>query len=138
MPKDITLPLILTIEETATYLRLPKETIEQQAIEGKIPGKQIQNSWRFLRSAIDMWLQSGKTQIAYQNGTNGQAKSIAERLEIAESALETVREELKQKPKRRRVSKEELAAAVELMRSEYTDNKELTAFTALDGEDFYV
>ena len=70
MPKDITLPLILTIEETATYLRLPKETIEQ-------------------------------------------------------------------KPRRRGVSKEELAAAVELMRSEYTDNEELTAFTALDGEDFY-
>lgn len=52
------LPDVLTIEETASYLRLPKETIEKEAIHGKIPGKRIQDTWRFLKAGIDNWLQT--------------------------------------------------------------------------------
>jgi hypothetical protein len=37
----MTLPEVLTIEETASYLRLPKETIEEEAVYGKLPGKRI-------------------------------------------------------------------------------------------------
>lgn len=37
----------------------------------------------------------------------------------------------------KQLQKERLATAVELLYSEYESNDELTAFTTLDGEDFY-
>jgi excisionase family DNA binding protein len=49
---------VLTLEEVAKYLRLPKETIERQAAQGKIPGRRIEDIWRFLKKAIDHWLQN--------------------------------------------------------------------------------
>lgn len=49
---------VLTLEEAADYLRLPKETIERQAAQGRIPGRRIEDTWRFLRAAIDDWLRS--------------------------------------------------------------------------------
>ena len=58
MQQNMTLPRVLTIEETASYLRLPQETIERQAIYGKIPGRLIDNTWRFFRPAIEEWLAS--------------------------------------------------------------------------------
>ncbi|MGH9803044.1 MAG: helix-turn-helix domain-containing protein [Blastocatellia bacterium] len=47
---------VLTLEEAANYLKLPSETIGREATQGNIPGRQIANSWRFLKSAIDDWL----------------------------------------------------------------------------------
>lgn len=52
------LPEVLTLEEVADYLRLPKAIIERQAVQGKIPGRCIEGTWRFLRDAIDEWLRS--------------------------------------------------------------------------------
>lgn len=49
---------VLTLEEVAYYLRLPKETMERQALQGQVPGRQIDGQWRFLKAAIDEWLQS--------------------------------------------------------------------------------
>ncbi|MFN3762209.1 MAG: hypothetical protein ACK4WK_03285 [Anaerolineae bacterium] len=64
---------------------------------------------------------------------------IPERLTIVESVLQGVREELQQAS--RRVSRAEwryrLAMAAEALLPDYLENAELTAFTALDGEDFY-
>jgi excisionase family DNA binding protein len=53
-----TIPDVLTLEEVADYLRLSKETIERQAIQGQIPGRRIEDTWRFLKAAIDDWLRS--------------------------------------------------------------------------------
>lgn len=52
------LPDVLTLEETASYLRMPTETIERVATRGQLPGRRIEDSWRFLREAIDEWLRS--------------------------------------------------------------------------------
>ncbi len=52
------MPNVLTLEETAEYLRLPKETIERQAKKGQLPGRRIEDTWRFLKAAIDDWLRS--------------------------------------------------------------------------------
>ena len=49
---------ILTLEETSEYLRLPVEIVLNQALKGDIPGRQIEDNWRFLKSAIDDWLRS--------------------------------------------------------------------------------
>jgi excisionase family DNA binding protein len=51
-----TIPDVLTLEEVANYLRLSKETIERQASQGQIPGRRIEDTWRFLKAAIDDWL----------------------------------------------------------------------------------
>ncbi len=47
---------VLTLEEVADYLRLPRETVERQATHGRLPGRRIEDTWRFLRAAIDDWL----------------------------------------------------------------------------------
>src|SRR5205807_9639342 len=49
---------VLTLEEVAKYLRIPKDTIVRQAAQGAIPGRQIEDTWRFLKAAIDDWLRS--------------------------------------------------------------------------------
>ncbi|MBM3133889.1 MAG: helix-turn-helix domain-containing protein [Chloroflexi bacterium] len=52
------MPDVLTLEEVADYLRLPKEAIERQAVQGQIPGRRIEDTWRFLKAAVDDWLRS--------------------------------------------------------------------------------
>ena len=52
------LPEVLTLEEAASYLRLPREILEREAAQGHIPGRRIEDSWRFLKAAIDDWLRS--------------------------------------------------------------------------------
>ncbi len=37
---------------------MPIETIERQASGGQIPGRRIEDSWRFLKAAIDEWLRN--------------------------------------------------------------------------------
>jgi excisionase family DNA binding protein len=54
--EKVTAPDVLTLEEASAYLRLPSETVVSQASEGNIPGRKINNDWRFLKLAIDDWL----------------------------------------------------------------------------------
>jgi len=49
-------PEVMTLEEVAEYLRLSKDVVEQNALEGYLPGRRINNTWRFLKVAIDDWL----------------------------------------------------------------------------------
>jgi len=78
--EQITLPDILTLEETSAYLRLPIETVLHQASVGNIPGRKIENDWRFLKVAIDDWLRSQSSQaiLLQQAGSLADDDSIAE------------------------------------------------------------
>lgn len=59
MSTQITMvPPVLTLDEVADYLRLPKDTIQREAEQGHIPGRRIEDTWRFLKAAIDDWLRS--------------------------------------------------------------------------------
>src|SRR5262249_3088961 len=49
---------VFTLEEAANYLKLPLDTIEREASRGHIPGRRIEDTWRFLKSAIDDWLRA--------------------------------------------------------------------------------
>ncbi len=49
---------VLTLEEAADYLRISKELIREQALKGRIPGRRIDQHWRFLKNAIDEWLRN--------------------------------------------------------------------------------
>lgn len=64
---------------------------------------------------------------------------IPERLTIIESLLQGIREELRQAAQMtgRAEQKRRLAQAAAILLTDYTTDAELTAFTALDGEDFY-
>lgn len=56
--EQVILPDILTLEELSQYLRLPVEIVLRQALQGNLPGRKIENEWRFLKVAIDEWLRS--------------------------------------------------------------------------------
>ena len=49
---------IMTIEEVAGYLKIPKSTVYILAQEGKIPAQKVGRHWRFRKETIDMWLDS--------------------------------------------------------------------------------
>ncbi len=57
----LTIPDVLTLEETSAYLRISIETVTDQALKGNIPGRKIESDWRFLKAAIDEWLRSKNT-----------------------------------------------------------------------------
>jgi hypothetical protein len=59
----ITMPDILTLEEISTYLRIPIETVESQALKGNIPGQKIEGDWRFLKIAVDDWLRAKNSRL---------------------------------------------------------------------------
>lgn len=47
---------IMTIEEVAKYLKIPKSTVYILAQEGKIPCQKVGRHWRFRHETIDQWL----------------------------------------------------------------------------------
>jgi excisionase family DNA binding protein len=47
---------IMTIEEIAEYLKIPKSTVYKLAQEGKIPCQKVGRHWRFRKNTIDNWL----------------------------------------------------------------------------------
>lgn len=48
---------VLTIEELSIYLKIPKSTLYKIVREGKIPSQKVGRHWRFLKVAIDRWLE---------------------------------------------------------------------------------
>jgi excisionase family DNA binding protein len=72
-------PEVLTLDEVAAYLRLPKETIVRQAAQGYLPGRQIEDTWRFLKAAIDDWLRShdNRTLLLQQAGALAADESLS-------------------------------------------------------------
>ena len=52
---------VLTIDDLAVYLRVPKSTLYKLVREGNIPCQKIGKHWRFHKSAIDGWLARGQS-----------------------------------------------------------------------------
>ena len=50
-------PDVLTLNEVAEYLRIPRSTAYKLAQEGKIPGQKVGRHWRFRRDTINKWLE---------------------------------------------------------------------------------
>jgi excisionase family DNA binding protein len=55
-------PEVMTVEEAAEFLRLSKDTVYALAREGRIPGRRVGTSWRFLKKGIEDWLR-GRPQV---------------------------------------------------------------------------
>lgn len=47
---------ILTVEEVAQFLRVPKSTVYKLARLGQLPASKIGKHWRFLRGEIHAWM----------------------------------------------------------------------------------
>jgi len=48
---------IMTVDDTAAYLRMQKVTIYKHAQEKRIPGFKVGSCWRFKKSTIDKWIE---------------------------------------------------------------------------------
>ncbi|MFM2313396.1 MAG: hypothetical protein RLZZ04_2672 [Cyanobacteriota bacterium] len=76
----VSIPDILTLEETSEYLRLPVETVLNQALKGNIPGRRVEDNWRFLKAAIDDWLRgkNSRSVLLSQAGTFADDNSLVQ------------------------------------------------------------
>jgi len=59
MPDDI-FKEIMTVEELAGYLKLPKSTVYKLVREGKIPAQKLGRQWCFKKTVIDHWLEKNR------------------------------------------------------------------------------
>ena len=49
-------PPVMTVDEVAEYLRIPRGSVYKLAQRGKIPGQKVGRHWRFRREALELWL----------------------------------------------------------------------------------
>jgi len=49
-------PAVITVEEGAAYLRIPRSSVYKIAQKSRIPCQKVSRHWRFHREAIDQWL----------------------------------------------------------------------------------
>ncbi len=61
---------VLNLEEAATFLRVPKETVVRMVSRQGLPGRRLGREWRFLKTALDNWLcrPTGKDVLLRQAG----------------------------------------------------------------------
>lgn len=59
---NLSIDQVMTLDELALYLKIPKSTLYKLVQQGRIPGQKLGKQWRFGRAAIDRWLE------AEQNG----------------------------------------------------------------------
>jgi len=50
---------IMTVDETAQFLRIHPETVREKARQGKIPALKVGRQWRFVKDQLDAWLCQG-------------------------------------------------------------------------------
>jgi excisionase family DNA binding protein len=51
---------VMDLAAAAKFLRLPAKTVVRLVKEQGLPGRQIGKQWRFLRAAIERWLEPAK------------------------------------------------------------------------------
>ncbi len=49
-------PDVMTLNEVAEYLRIPRSTVYKLVREGRIPGQKVGRQWRFRRAVVEQWL----------------------------------------------------------------------------------
>ena len=50
----------MDLAAAAKFLKLPAQTVERLATEQDLPGRKIGKEWRFLRAAIERWLEPAR------------------------------------------------------------------------------
>lgn len=62
------LPNILTLPETAQYLRVHPTTVYRMLKSGKLPAFKVGTDWRFYRHSIDAWISTQEAN--HRNGSH--------------------------------------------------------------------
>ena len=80
MSQTTAIPDVLTLDEAARYLRLAVETVEKLAVHGGLPGRRIDEDWRFSKLALEGWLQGldPRNVLLQQAGSFAEDPSLAE------------------------------------------------------------
>lgn len=58
-PGLITVDEVLTVQETATYLKVSRSTVWRWCNDEKIPAFKVGRSWRISRAALDKFITEG-------------------------------------------------------------------------------
>jgi excisionase family DNA binding protein len=82
---------ILDLGGLASYLRIPKSTLYRLAQQGRIPGQKVGRQWRFLRAAVDRWLEERRHATASPARRRSQPRARAGLLERDPTLAEIVR-----------------------------------------------
>jgi len=53
-------PDVMDLAAAARFLRLPPKTVVRLVKDQGLPGRQIGKQWRFLRAAVERWLEPAK------------------------------------------------------------------------------
>jgi excisionase family DNA binding protein len=69
---------IMTVEEAASYLRVPKSTLYKLVREGRIPSHKVGRHWRFRKAVIDRWLEEMPDSHSQGNPEEGPQRSESE------------------------------------------------------------
>ena len=64
-------PPVMTVDQVADYLQLSNRSIYNLAAGGEIPAAKITGQWRFLKTAIDRWLEDLSTANVKETRNNG-------------------------------------------------------------------
>ena len=75
---------VMTLEEVADYLRLSPEIVLRQAIQGNLPGRPVEGTWRFLKTAIDKWL--NPSELSFNQSSSNWEPIISEQDVLAAKA----------------------------------------------------
>ena len=65
-------PPVMTVDEVAEYLRIPRASVYKLAQRGRIPCQKVGRHWRFRREAVDEWLDNGHEREGYPSGRLGE------------------------------------------------------------------
>ena len=67
---------ILNVLETSVLLKTSPRVILNMARRGTIPGRKIGREWKFSRSAIEKWLESGATRNLFEKNSQQVLKPV--------------------------------------------------------------
>ncbi|MEN6449456.1 MAG: helix-turn-helix domain-containing protein [Thermoguttaceae bacterium] len=72
------LPEVLTPEEAAAFLRVPEDSLQRLVSKQALPGRKIDDQWRFLKAALAAWLcdRTGKDILLGQAGALADDESL--------------------------------------------------------------
>jgi excisionase family DNA binding protein len=64
-------PEIMTIEDVASYLRIPVSSAYKLAQQGKLPGQKVGRHWRFYRPTLIEWIANSNGSVISHPDSNG-------------------------------------------------------------------
>lgn len=62
---------VMTVDDLAAYLRIPRSSVYKLAQRGRIPCQKVGRHWRFSRRAVEQWLEGRRSLGERREGARG-------------------------------------------------------------------